>query len=331
MTPDEEERIRGANRMVPEGTVLRLVITADGRSAELSRFCEQLTRLLPQISVVQESGPDAGYPHILLPGRARYQGVPKKNELDPFLDELAGRIPPLADDLRVRLATMELPAALDLYVTPQCRHCPQVVRRLVSLAQANRFIQLTIVDAALFPEPANLQRIRSVPTVVLDAQFRWTGGIGMDELVAVLSTRDPASLGPDSLEMMLKEGLARRIAEMMAERNTVFPALLELLCHLTWPVRLGAMVAMEELGVLRPGLARQALDPLWERFENVIDQVKGDFIYLVGELGDEAQLPKLDAVRRSDAAADVKEAVDEAVAKLRIRSNTKAPAERPGP
>lgn len=331
MTPQEEERVRRASGSIPEGTALRLVLTSDGRSAELVRFCERLSALIPEVSVLRESGPEADYPHILLPRGARYQGVPKNNELDPFLDELAGQIPPLADDLKSRLATMELPAALDIYVTSQCRYCPQVVRRLLALAQANRLIRLTIVDAALFPESANRQRIRSVPTVVLDARLRWAGGAEMDEIVTALFTRDPASLGPASLEAMLKEGLARRLAEMMAERNTIFPALLELLSHVTWPVRLGAMVAVEELSALRPELARQVLDPLWERFEQVIDQVKGDFIYLVGELGDEAHLAKLDAIRCSDTAAEVKEAADEAVAKLREKIHAKAPAERPGP
>jgi len=68
-------------------------------------------------------------------------------------------------------------------------------------------------------------------------------------VVELLAAEDPAAIGPVALEMMLKEGRAPEVASMMRDRGRVFPALFELLSHSEWPVRLGAMVAAEELAV----------------------------------------------------------------------------------
>jgi hypothetical protein len=188
------------------------------------------------------------------------------------------------------------------------------------LASASRLIRLRIIDAAMYPELAKQNRIKSVPTLVLDGQFRWTGSIGLEDVVALMVTRDPASLSPVSLEMMLKEGAARRLAEMMAERGAIFPALVDLLCHDQWPVRLGAMVAMEELQALRPELAAQVIEPLWNRFGVVTDPIKGDLLYVFGEIGGPAVVPKINAVLSDTPPEEIKEAAEEALGKIKERS-----------
>jgi glutaredoxin len=250
----------------------------------------------------------------------RYQGIPKGNEVQPFIDALAGTIPPLPAPLRERLNAAACPAALDLYVTPQCAYCPQVVRRLMPLASASSPFRLRIIDAAMYPEQAQQNSIKSVPTLVLDGQFRWTGSIDMEDVVAMIVTRDPASLGPASLEMMLKEGAARRLAQMMAEKGAIFPALLELLCHDQWPVRLGAMVTMEELYALRPELARHVIDPLWQRFGVVSDPVKGDILHVLGEIGGPEVIPMINAVLGDTPPEELREAAEDALGKIKGKS-----------
>jgi hypothetical protein len=317
LTLSEETRFRNASTAVKPGTVLRLVMTPDGRSLEMAEFCERVAALLPQVSITREEGTANDPPLILLPNGMRYRGLPKGNEVPPFVEALAGKIPPLSDRLRGRLdGTPHPPADLDLFVTAQCTFCPVAVRRGMALAAASPLIRLTIIDAGLFPEIAQRQGIQAVPTLVLDGQFHWTGEIAIEEVIDLLVTRDPASMGPASLELLLKEGAARRLARMMADRNSVFPALIELLCHEQWPVRLGAMVAVEELNAIAPDLGCEAIDALWDRFEGVTDQVKGDILFLCGEIGRPQMVPRIKAVLQSGAAAEVREAAEEALAKL---------------
>lgn len=318
MTSRAETQFRNAGREVPAGTPLKLMVTPDARSSELANFCEQLALLIPQVSIAREDGDELDLPLILLPNGVRYQGVPQGNEVPPFIEALTGKTPPLADPLRKRLNAAPLPpAVLDLFVTPNCTFCPRALRGLMPLAGANRLIRLSVIDVSLFPEPADRHGIRAVPTLVLDGQFRWTGSIVLEEVITLLASRDPASMGPASLEMLLKEGAARRLAEMMAERNAVFPALIELLCHAQWPVRLGAMVTVEELRELKPALALQAIDALWTRFGSAPDPVKGDMIFLCGEVGSPSAVSKIKTVLQSSASAEVKEAAQEALEKLK--------------
>jgi len=317
MTPTEEAQLRNASQAMKPGTRVRLLETRDGRSAEMAEFCKRLAALVPQVALTREEGDGNEHPLILLPNGVRYQGIPRGNEMSPFLQALAGQLPPLSDRLRTRLeAAVHAPAELDLFVTPQCTFCPGVVRRVMPLALASRRIRLTVVDAFQFPEIAKHRGVQAVPTLLLDGQFRWTGDVPLEEVVDLLSTRDPASMGPAALEMLLKEGAARHLARMMADRHRVFPALIELLCHEQWPVRLGAMVAIEELNALAPDLGREAIDTLWDRFESVSDAVKGDILFLCGEIGGPQIAASIRAVLRGGASEEVREAAEEALAKL---------------
>jgi hypothetical protein len=320
MTHTDEKRFRELGSRVPPGTRLRLATTADSRSADLSEFCRRLCVWVPQLSVLREESAGLPYPLLLLPNGMRYMGVPAGREVEPFVEALAPAQPRLSGELAERLKGMSLPASLDLYVIPECRHCPMAVRRLMPLAQAAHRVRLTVIDGSLFPELAERHGIRAAPTLLLEGEFRWSGAFDLEEVVRLMLTRDPASLGPASLELMLKQGAARRLAHLMAERDAVFPAVIELLCREQWPVRLGAMVTLEELYALRPELAQQAIDPLWDRFEAVSDPVKGDILYVCGEMGGAAVIPRLTFLLQGEMAAGVREAAEEALAKLAKKS-----------
>lgn len=319
MTPNEDTQFRNAGPGVPPGTVLKLLTTADDRGVELARFCERLAALIPNVSIASEEGHGLEHPLMLLPNGIRYQGIPQGNEVQPFIEALTGKSAPLAASLRERLKAVAVPAALELFVTPHCTHCPVVVRRLLPLAAANRLVSLDIIDGSMYPVLAERNRVQSVPTLLIDGRFRWTGTIELEEVVNLIVTRDPSTLGVASLETMLKEGSARRLAEMMAERGTVFPALVELLCHDQWPVRLGAMVAVEELHAIKPELAQQLTEPLWQKFDGASDQVKGDILHVFGEIGGRTVVAKLTSALTGAVSADVKEAAEEALEKMKDR------------
>ena len=103
---------------------------------------------------------------------------------------------------------------------------------------------------------------------------------------------------------------------MMIKAQQIFPAFYDLLTHDKWPVRLGAMVAMEEIARQAPDLAENAIDPLWKRFEKAGHQIKGDILYLFGEIGAQREIPWLKEVVKGDYDDEIKEAAEEALEKL---------------
>jgi HEAT repeat protein len=166
-----------------------------------------------------------------------------------------------------------------------------------------------------FSELSEKDNVQSVPTLILEDQFRWTGRFQLDEIVDLMLNRDPSVLEPASLEMMLKEGKADQLTKMMLNKAEIFPAFYELLIHAKWPVRLGAMVVMEEIIEKNPDLAAQTINPLWQQFDKVDNRVKGDLVYILGQMSPGETTPLLEGILNGEYEEEVKEAAKEALEK----------------
>ncbi len=320
MTPQEETQVRRWNDGLAGEVRFRLITTSDPQSRELEKFCEDLSRCASNVSIHRETGSaEEGMPAIILNEKIRFHAVPLERELEPFLQALAGEYAGIPDDLTKSLAQVRIPALLKLYIAPQCPHCPAVVRLAVRLAGAGEMIRVSVIDAGLFNEAAQADDVRSVPTLILDNDFRWTGAVKPDEILGVMMTRNPARLSAASLEQIIAEGDAARIARMMDESNQIFPAFVEILLHPEWPVRLGAMVAAETLAEQNPELAASLPDILRDRFEAAENAVRGDILYLCGATGDRSILPFLEHTASGPYDADVQEAAIEAIEALAER------------
>ena len=323
MTPREETIIARWKRSIPEKIRLISAWKEDEPGRKIRAFCETLQRLVPQLCVEEEEVLDESMPEIRVRDNVRYSAVPGAKELEPFLRALYSA-EPLARDLRPSLIellqALETPASIRVYISTQCSFCPQTVLQCLALADASASCRVLVVDGTLFPEQAKKDGVRSVPTVILDQAFRWTGSVKAEELVHMIVHRDPLHLSPESLEQMLHRGRAEELAGMMAERGQVFPGLLNLLVHRKWPVRLGAMVTFQHLVESRPDLASQIARSLWERFPRVDDTIKGDILFLFGESHDPSLLPMLNSVmegRRHP--PEVKDAARDAVKSISDR------------
>jgi hypothetical protein len=207
---------------------------------------------------------------------------------------------------------------LQVFVATGCPFCPGVVDQAVDLVARDARLRLEVWDAALFPEEAASCRVRSVPTVLLGT-FRWTGIVSAVEIREALETLEKGGLGAGAMERMIKEGQAFDMLRLFQERGTVAPAFVELLTHPLLPLRLGAMAVMETLAETDPGLAGGVLPSLWERFGAAETAVKGDILYVIGEVGDGRWKPVLTEVADSTADPEVRAAAAEALEKVSSR------------
>ncbi|MCW7076853.1 MAG: thioredoxin family protein [Candidatus Syntrophoarchaeum sp.] len=319
MTPEDKAIIAEWYRNVDGEIRIGLIRTEDDRGKQIQTFCEDLSRLAPGIRIEQEESDGEQLPEISIGQNISYQAVPSGRELAPFLDvlsdraALAGKLPL---SVREALSQVRVPAMLRVYIAPQCPFCPRAVTLLLALAAPEGLIYLTVIDGTLFSERAENDHVRSVPTVILDDQFRWTGAIQLEELVHMMLTRDPSRLGTDSLRKIIEQGDAAGLAQMMMESGKIYPAFLDLLIHEKWQIRLGAMVAFEYLAEERKEMASQVIVPLWDRFSGVNDQVKGDILYVLGESKDPSVIPKLKSVSNGPYSGEVLEAAIEALEKF---------------
>lgn len=299
MTHQEEKQIIEWNAQLSDEIQILLIITDDERSKEFRSFCDDLSRLAPKVRIKREK--EDGSPSIKIGKNLYYHAIPLGMELSPFLDILS--MPKSLSETQTRM-----PADLKLYVSQHCPFCPQAVRRLAQIAVANELIRLLMIDGELFPEMAEKDDVQAAPTLLLEDMFRWSGSMPIAEILSAISDRDPAKLGAASLENMVVEGKAFKLAQMMLDHKMIFPAFFDLLTHAKWQIRLGAMAAAEEIFDKNKLLAETMIEPLWEKFEAADDQVKGDILYVFGQIDSADAHAKIEKVLHGPYSEQVREA-----------------------
>jgi len=323
MTPQDEQMIRqapliGAN---PPPTIF---LTADkGSTGErMAFFCDRIKTLVPDIRIKKDSDLPFPAPALVI-GRHQniaYQAAPTGKMLTYFLEALgcaSGHAPESDPPLDDRLRKIDLPVILKLYVASQCPNCPQSIRQLQALAAHCPLIRLRIIDAQLFSMASEADQVRSVPTLILDDQLRWTGNVKTEELLALCIQRDPSHLSADSLRQLIEAGDADRVAAMMVTAAQLFPSLIELLVHERWSIRLGAMVTAEYLADEAPDLSLQLCGMLWERFARLSPQVQGDVVQVLGQIDSDVTRGYLNAVVSGDFDEEVKTAAAEVLEEMK--------------
>ena len=255
------------------------------QSQMFQQFCDNLVQLVPKIRVVKEDSSPQQPPQIIIGHGLKYQALPDGLEMPPFIEalEALGSEPiQISESIKSRLKENNLPATLTVFMASRCTYCPQVISQLIPLSMIEAGVQLIVIDGTLFPEAAQIHQIQSVPTILLDKQFRWTGLVPLDEIIDAICTRNPVLLGTTSLESILNDGQASHLAAIMLDAQEIIPSIYELLIHDKWSVRLGAMVVMEEISEKNPRMASEAIDPLWAHFDGFADEFLGYILFLFG-------------------------------------------------
>lgn len=324
---ESESIVQWSARLPAEVRIDLLPAGGEGPLAEMTAFTEALAALAPGVKIRRDDEADAARPGLRLATNLVFHAAPRGTELPVFLEAAASvaaqALPPLSDEQRRMIDAIDVPAQLELYISPHCPFCPLMTRRLVDLALAAEHLMVAVIDAGMFVAEAQSREIRSVPTLVLDDGLRWTGEAGLDEILPALGMRDPARLGPAVFRRMLESGAAFDLAAMMARAGLVFPAFVDLLVHERWSVRLGAMVAAEALADEAPQVAATLAPELMARYGAQGVAVRGDLLQVLGMVGTPDLADAVEAMTREETHADVREAAEEAIASLGEKSNAR--------
>jgi len=318
MIPTDEAAIRQWAEARTQPVVVTVLKDDSDRYAPLAEFIDRVAALAPLIAVKRKSADDGTpAPALAIRDNLRFQTVATGQYLASFLDALAPAMPSEFSDA---LAALSLPARLTLFIAHGCPHCPKALARLLPLAHATPMVDLTVVDGALFSDLADTHAVKAVPTLILDDAFRWTGTIDVPEVAAMMVDRDPVRLGAATLRQTIESGHADRLARMMAERGTLFPAIFDLLAHPRWSVRLGAMVVMESLAEYAPPLAESAVPALLDWVDKADPSAHGDLICTLGTVGNTATIDILNSLSDRFPDPDIQEAVAEAIEAIALRT-----------
>jgi len=322
MKQEDVDRLKKLAGDLPRGTRLRLTLTRHDLSDRFQAYGRKLKEALPGIDLVTDIRSESQPPWMETENGIRFHALPEGGKLDGLIESFlpAGDADAgLTDDHRQWLTRMTLPVEVRLYIAPTCPFCPRALKQWIGLARAGRHLRLDVIDGALFPEKVLEDKIKAVPTLVLDRHLRWSGRIPVNQVLEQLATRDPSRLSSGALNGIIKEGLAAQVAQAMIAQEHLFPAIFDLLTHSKWPVRLGAMVVIEEVAVSDPRLAAEVVPVLRERYGRLADPVRGDVLYVIGETGDQQAASFLEDVGKTSPDADVRQAAREALDRLEER------------
>jgi len=322
MKPEDRERLQQLAKNLPTDIRLHLTLTRHDLSERFQTYGRQLQDAVPGMDLVTAVENASEPPWMETAAGIRFHALPEGDKLDSLVNALRppdGYDAALPAAQRAWLERMPLPAEIRLYIAPTCPFCPQVLQQWVALARTGRQLRLSVIDGALFPEKAREDKIQAVPTLVLGPHLRWSGRIPVNAVLEQLATRDPGRLSSEALDGLIKEGLADQVAQAMLTEGHLFPSLFDLLTHPKWPTRLGAMVVMETIAAADPELAAEAVPVLRQRYDRLEDPVKGDVLYILGEVGDQRLSPFLHDVAGASGNPEVRQAAREALASIQQR------------
>lgn len=323
MNTNTKKLISQWNKKLQNKKELSLVINNSETSNLFKTFCNEFSDIASNVSITSKKDGDAEEPYLKINQNLIFKAIPEEKILKIFLDFLTFDKTKIPQNLIDKLQNLNTPVSLKIYIAPFCPYCPKIVEDIGQLAFANKNIEVIITDGSLFSDLAEKDSVLSAPTIIFNENFRWTGSVNPDEIAEVIANIKPEDLSQEALKTIIETGKASVLADLMIEAECIFPKFYGLVTHEKWPIRLGAMVVVEELAEKKPALAEQVIAKLWDAFTDFDDSVKGDIIYLSGEADNLRNMDKIKNIITGNYSEELKEAAAEAVQSLKERFGKK--------
>jgi glutaredoxin-like protein len=168
------------------------------------QLLQQLAELSPHISlesmnVVLEKGRAEEYgidrvPAIVVSAprreRIRFYGAPFGYELASLIQAIsmtASGDSGLGSNTREWLETLAGPVRLQVFFTPNCVYCPEMVTLANRFAVAHPLISATAVDATEYPDLVRRYNVNGVPKTIINDRVEFVGAASEQDLVRHMS------------------------------------------------------------------------------------------------------------------------------------------------
>jgi alkyl hydroperoxide reductase subunit AhpF len=243
-----------------------------------------------------------------------YAALPDALEWMPFLQTLqrAGSDEPLVEEEEEVEKSSLVSRRLEVYITPHCPFCGQVVEEVNRLTLHLESLQCWIIDAERFEREASEAGIRSAPTLFLDGAMAWVGALSQKQLLDLLRS---SAHWESLLRSQLHSGSVEDVVALVRQHPASAPALGSLLALPEMSLRMGVLRVIEEIAAEQANVARDLVEILCPLLQHEDPNIRGDAAYGLGLLGEPAARPALLAARQ-DPHPDVEDAIEEALETL---------------
>jgi len=118
---------------------------------------------------------------------ARYYGIPSGYEFSSVIEdimEVSEGHAKLQPATLKKLALIDKPVRIQVFVTPSCPYCPRAVRTAHQFAFVNEYITGDMIEATEFPELSEKYGVMSVPKIVINDKVEFVGAYPEPNYVA---------------------------------------------------------------------------------------------------------------------------------------------------
>jgi len=122
--------------------------------------------------------------------RVRYYGAPLRGELPTLLQAIAmsgtGETM-LSEQSRALLDGLTAPVALQVFFTPTCVYCPQMISLANQAAIHSPLVSATAIDATEFPDLVRRYNVNGVPKIVINDTMEVMGAAPEEDFISAIA------------------------------------------------------------------------------------------------------------------------------------------------
>jgi glutaredoxin-like protein len=126
-------------------------------------------------------------------GRVRYFGAPLGNELPTVIEAIAMAAAGgtrLTEQSRLQLQSLSKPVRLQVFFTPSCIYCPQMISLANQAALESPLVSTTAIDATEFPDLVRRYHVNGVPKTVINESLDIVGAASEREFIDTLTNAE---------------------------------------------------------------------------------------------------------------------------------------------
>jgi glutaredoxin len=169
-----------------------------------------------------------------------------------------------------------------VFKTPGCPYCKAIIERI----KKQNDIDLEVIDVAANPEMAKKYNILSAPTTVINDSIYLTGALSEADISEWFKKIQKPGYKKGYVQKLLSEGEAAR-AVQAAENDPEIPVILaDFIADSDIMVRLGAMVALDDIKKTNSQTIKKAIAILIKLLDRKEPSIRGDAAFILGLVGD---------------------------------------------
>lgn len=121
----------------------------------------------------------------------KFNGIPAGHEFNSFLSalvEMSGVESEVPAEFLARVAKIDKPINIKVFVTMSCPHCPEAVQKAHKLAMLNKNIVGEMIEAQTFYELSEKYNVSGVPKIVINETIELIGNQPIEKFLSSIES-----------------------------------------------------------------------------------------------------------------------------------------------